>query len=202
MTPGWKEISRNIAAVTKIILGRSEGVSALDLTATGFWRSFYALLLVLPISLSNNILEYRSSLQRGTIDADSSMFAHVTVQMTATVLAYLVSLIVIYAMARSAKMLERFPISLIALNWGGLALAILSFPFVIILNSMTGADPASTSPLFPVLVMGLMVGFTLAMFNIIRLTLKIAYWPAALFVFVANVFEITAYFAILGLFGF
>jgi hypothetical protein len=201
MIPDWKEIRRNIAASVKIVFGRREGIAELDLTASGFWRSFYALFLTLPISLANNILDYRSSLQRGTLDASGSMFSQVAVQMMASLLSYLVSLLVIYAMARSIKVLPRFPISLIALNWGSLALAILSFPFVVMLNSVTGTDPASINPLLPILVMALMVGFTLATFNIIRLTLQITFWPAALFVFVANVFEITTFFAVLQLFG-
>ena len=189
-------ILRNMAASIKIMLGNINGLNEVDQSASGFWRSFLALILAVPFTLSNKYSEYGQLLKSTKIDHPISMASYLFIQETASVLAYIISLAVLFAICKSMKLSERFPASVISLNWASLALTILSFPILVIMGAMD-----NTSALLPFLVLILMVVFSLALFNVLRLTLQIPPRSAFLYVFVLSVFEIISYFILLDVAG-
>ncbi len=46
--PGFEEISVYLRGIFALVMGRREGLSWLDVSAGGVWRSFYAILWSLP----------------------------------------------------------------------------------------------------------------------------------------------------------
>ena len=185
-------VFQNLAASLKIMLGNVQGLSELDQSASGFWRSFAALLLALPFTLSAKYSEYNSVANSANDEHMALLFSWPVAQEIASVLAYFFSLAVFYAMAKSTGLVARFPQTVIALNWGGLALVIISFPIVLLTIWM-----AESNPFLPFISIFLIFVFAAAMFNILRLTLEIPSRPAILYVFVLSVIEIVAYFVLL-----
>jgi len=185
-------VFQNLAASLKLILGNVQGLNELDQSASGFWRSFIALLLALPFTLSAKYSEYNSIVNSADKEHLTILFSWPVTQETASVLAYLLTLAVFYEMARSTGLVARIPPSIIALNWGGLALIIISFPIVLLTIWMS-----ETNPFLPFVSIFLIFMFAAAMYNILRLTLEIPSRPAILYVFVLSVFEIMAYFVLL-----
>lgn len=48
MTEAWSELRSNLLGAWEIMWGRPQGLDRLDLSVEGFWRSFAAILLVVP----------------------------------------------------------------------------------------------------------------------------------------------------------
>ncbi len=185
-------VFQNLAASVKTMLGNIQGLSELDQTASGFWRSFIALLLALPFTLSAKYSEYDSVVNSADIEHLNVGVSWPITQEIASIFAYFLMLIVLYAMAKSTGLVARFPQTVIALNWGGLALTIISYPIVLLTIWM-----AETNSFLPFVSIFLIFIFAAAMFNILRLTLEIPSRPAILYVFVLSVIEIVAYFVLL-----
>ena len=189
-------IFKNMAASIKTMLGNSSGLSEIDHSASGFWRSFLALILAIPFTLSSKYSEYGQLFKSTEVDPPVSVVSYLFIQETAALLAYLVSLAVLSAICRSANLTANFPLAVISLNWASLAMTVLSFPALVVMGSMD-----NTSAVLPFLVLILMVVFSLAMFNVLRLTLQISIGSAVSYVVVLSVFEIVAYFYLLAMAG-
>ena len=187
----------NLAASIKIMLGDRRGLNEIDQSAGGFWRSFLALLLAMPFTLSNKYSEYGSTTNFASMDQLSSLYAMLFFQETASLLAYFFSLTALFTICKLIGREAEFPISVVSLNWGSLGIAILSFPILVLMGIMD-----NTNALLTVLVLMLMVVFSLAMFNILRLTLQIPIRSAIMYVLILSVLEIITYFVILNVFGF
>lgn len=182
----------NLAASLKIMTGNVQGLSEIDQSAAGFWRSFIVLLLALPFTLSAKYSEYNSVVNSTDNEQMATFVSWPITQEIASVLAYIFTLGALYAMAKSTGLVSRFPQTVVALNWGGLALTVISFPIVSLTIWM-----AETNSLLPYISMFLIFVFAAAMFNILRLTLQIQSQPALLYVFVLSVIEIVIYFGLL-----
>lgn len=185
-------VFQNLAASVKIILGNAQGLSEIDQSSSGFWRSFIVLLLALPFTLSAKYSEYNSVESSANNEHMTILFSWPVTQEIASILAYFLSLGTFFAMTKSTGLVARFPLSIITLNWGGLALTIISFPIVLLTIWM-----AKTNPFLPFVSIFLIFVFAVATFNILRLTLEIPSRPAILYVFVLSVIEILAYFLLL-----
>src|SRR5690606_31655597 len=48
LMPSGEEVQQYLTGVWQMMLGRSEGLSLLDLSVDGFWNSFYAIMVALP----------------------------------------------------------------------------------------------------------------------------------------------------------
>lgn len=185
-------VFQNLAASMKAMLGNVQGLNEFDQSGSGFWRSFAALLLALPFTLSAKYSEYNSAENSADKEHLTTFVSWPVTQEIASVLAYFLTLVVLYAMAKSTGLVARIPLTIIALNWGGLALTVISFPIVLLTIWM-----AETNPFLPFISILLIFVFATAMFNILRLTLQIPSRPAILYVFVLSVVEIVAYFVLL-----
>ncbi len=186
----------NMAASIKIMFGGAQGIGELDHSASGFLRSFWALLFALPFTLSNKYSEYGSAVSSGETNQTISVFPYLLIQEMASLLAYFLSLLVLYSICRTSGFKHRFPIAVISLNWSSLSMTILSFPVLVLMGAIGQA-----SAILPFMVLALMIVFTLAMFNVLRLALEIPVRSAIIYVFVLSVFEIIAYFKLLELAG-
>ncbi len=185
-------VFQNLAASLKVMLGNVQGLNELDQSVSGFLRSFAALLLALPFTLSAKYSEYNSVVNSTSDEHMALLFPWPVTQEIASVLAYFLMLFVLYAMAKSTGLVARYPQTIVALNWGGLALVIISFPVVLLTIWM-----AESNPLLPFISIFLIFVFAAAMYNILRLTLEIPPRPAILYVFVLSAIEIVAYFVLL-----
>jgi hypothetical protein len=156
----------------------------------------------MPFLAASILLYIRADILRGSLDAATLLPARLGVQMLASVTAYLVSLTTVFFMAKSIKIVTRFPVAVIALNWGSLIISMMALPVNYLLNSVMGDDPQKMSGISLALGIFLMFVSFVATLNIFRVTLKLVLWQAATFVFVVNIFEITANFAVRHLFGY
>ncbi len=198
---GINDVIRYAIASVDIMRGIPQGLAGLDLSASGFWRSFMALIWILPFSLFLDFLGYGLVTPQNTGDEVVSLPYYMFARELSSLLAYLVALVVIYGIARSINVQANYPICVISYNWGSLALNVIAFPFVVTTSLMARGEAASGSPLLLLIVFGLTVVFAVATYNIIRITLQISSLPAILFVFVITVVEMVVFYSMLGLFG-
>ncbi len=197
MLPIFDEIRRSIVASASIMTGRQNAVAGLNLTTSGFWRSFVALVLALPLTISLTWLDYDVAKLSGILAADTSKGLFVAAHTFASLAAYIVSLVALYGITKTIDAAARYSVAVIALNWGGLCFTALSFPIVVMMKSIDADNVADRSPTSTILALALTAVFAVAMFNIVRLTLNIPAWPAAIVVFVVSVFEIVVFFSVL-----
>ncbi len=195
-------VFENIAASTRIMLGNPQGLAQLDRSTSGFWRSFYALVLTVPFTFGAKKSEYYQLLEHNKFEQPVSLFGFIAVQEITSIVAYMVSLIALYAITVSTGSQSRLVQCVVAMNWSSLALAIISFPVVVFVNQVSGASPAQQNPMLTILVLALMVIFILAMFRIMRISLQISRESAVVYVFVISTFELITYFFLLNLVGY
>ena len=104
------------------MIGRAEALNDLDLTERGFWASFWAFPLALP-------LEFLRALSREQVETNIgyTLFSELGI---AAVL-WFAPLIVLIAIARPLGFSDRFPTLVIASNWGTLTFAVLMLPLFV-----------------------------------------------------------------------
>ncbi len=198
---GMKYAVNNCISAARIMFGQGQGMTGLDLSASGFWYSFTALLWSLPLSVFLDVLGHQHLVQGKTAGQAVSLPGYILIREFTSILAYVAALAVIFAIAASIRVSRNYPIAVIALNWAGLALSLLSFPVVLVITLMAGDDSAEASTALSLLILLVMAFFAFAMFNIIKTTFQLAGWAAILIVFVATVFELAVFYSLTGLFG-
>ena len=120
------EILRHLSGAWLLMVGRSEGLKRLDLTADGFWTSFAAILVALPpVALS--WLEFEESARPDRPAAAGPAFvyaAHALADLTAWLLPVIVILFVAERVGASRKIVPL----VVATNWGGALIAWIMAP--------------------------------------------------------------------------
>ncbi|WP_309083847.1 transporter [Chelativorans sp.] len=108
------EVQQYFAGVWRMMLGRPEGLKLLDLSADGFWNSFFAVIVALPplivgwVGFANSVPEAA---------AVGSRFALLVRLFLIDIGAWILPLVVLAAFARPAGIADRFVHYVVASNW-------------------------------------------------------------------------------------
>lgn len=126
--PTGDEIQSYFAGAWRLMMGKPDGVRALDVSADGFWNSFSAILVAVPamgvgwVGLALDL----SELGRG--DRFSILLRLAVID----VVAWILPLLVLGLVARPAGILDRYPHFVVATNWASALIAWLMLPVAIL----------------------------------------------------------------------
>jgi hypothetical protein len=137
--PGASDILRSLTGALHMMLGRSEGLRRLDLTADGFWTSFVALFVALP-PMALSWIEYED-IQRDRPIADAGPVFIYGAHAAADVLAWLLPVALLMAAAKWVGLSRKIVPLVVATNWGNALLAWAMVPFELMLIATGGASP-------------------------------------------------------------
>ncbi|WP_265516612.1 transporter [Nitratireductor luteus] len=126
--PTGVEIQQYMAGVWRLMMGRPDGVRWLDLSADGFWNSFFAILVAIPplmvgwVGVANDVA--------GDVSA-GVRFALLVRLFLVDVGAWLIPLAMLAAVAGPAGISDRFVHYVVATNWASAFFAWLLAPAAI-----------------------------------------------------------------------
>jgi hypothetical protein len=115
--PSSDYIQQSLSGAARLMSGRKDGVRLLDISADGFWTSFFAIVVALPamtvgwVTLANEI-----AFQGDGIGSRLSIVFRLA---AIDVLAWIVPLGLLALVARFAGIANRFVQFVVASNWGG-----------------------------------------------------------------------------------
>lgn len=120
------EIEQNLAGAWRLMLGKADGLRQLDLSADGFWNSFFAILVAVPAlvvgwaGVSNDV-----ALETATF---ASRFGIVVRLAMVDIGAWVLPLIVLALVAPRVGIGDRFVHYVVASNWTSAIIAWLMLP--------------------------------------------------------------------------
>jgi hypothetical protein len=131
------EIQSGLAGAWRLMMGRADGLRLLDLSADGFWNSFFAIVVAVPpmalgwMLLADHVAGNAETVSRG------GLFLRYGLTDLGT---WLLPLAGFAVAARPAGIADRFVPYVVASNWGSALLAWLTLPPAIV----TVLAPAAT----------------------------------------------------------
>ncbi|WP_246727800.1 transporter [Chelativorans sp. Marseille-P2723] len=137
LMPSGEEVQQYLTGVWQMMLGRSEGLSLLDLSVDGFWNSFYAIMVALPalvvgwVAIANSVsyavyFEVRFAILLRLFIVDMG--------------AWVLPLAVLGAISRPAGIASRFVHYVVASNWASALFAWLMLPSALLRLFWPGAQ--------------------------------------------------------------
>ncbi len=117
----------SLSGAWDVMNGRAEGLRKLDLTIDGFWRSFGAVVLILPVALIAMASE-RVVLPAAGGDAVALTGGYVVLRLIAVIIDWLAFPAILALFARPMGIATRFVPYIVARNW---AAVLVSFMFAV-----------------------------------------------------------------------
>jgi hypothetical protein len=137
--PSGEEIQRQLTGVWRMMLGKADGLRLLDLSADGFWNSFFAMVVAAPplvvgwVGFANEVALLS--------DGASGRFSIVMRLATIDFATWIAPLIVLALVARKAGIADRFVHLVVASNWASALLAWIMLPPSLIGLVLPGPNP-------------------------------------------------------------
>lgn len=171
----------NLSGSLDIMLGRENGMAKIDHSTTGFWLSFWGVILMLLIDTSGLSMIYNVSVDAAKENAYSKS-TYIFFRVCIAFLGYVASFFALYLLCRTSDEQSRFPDAVIVNNW---AAAVLSLGFLPLIWMSTLAVPVSgadgPSGAFMLLVFASWAIVSIAGVRILKTTLKISVVKAIAF---------------------
>jgi hypothetical protein len=139
--PSGDEIQRYLAASWRLMMGKPDAVRDLDVSADGFWNSFFAIVVAFPaLCVGWTSLAIELS-ELGVGGRFSIAFRLAIIDITSWIL----PLLVLGLIARTVGVADRYPHFVVASNWGSALLAWLMLPASILGLFYSGPDDVADS---------------------------------------------------------
>ena len=140
-----QEISRSLTGALMLVKGRREGMAAFDLSLTGFWRSFGAVFLILPIYVITMVAQRHVLISDTELTAeafpDNAFFVG---NLIGFFLDWIAFPILAALIARPIGFADRYVPFIVARNWTSV-IAILPYSIPIVLYSLGILTPELTT---------------------------------------------------------
>lgn len=124
--PSGEEIQLYLTGVWRMMLGRADGLKLLDLSADGFWNSFFAMVVAIPplvvawVSFANDL---------SALGGDFGNRLSIVLRLaTLDFSTWVIPLAVLAAVARPAGVSDRFVHIVVSGNWASALLAWIMLP--------------------------------------------------------------------------
>jgi hypothetical protein len=124
--PPLNEIVRYLAGSWRMMNGRADGLRAFDISADGFWNSFFAIIVALP-ALFVGWLAIASELahEPAVFGSTPSIVARLAF---IDIASWVLPLVALGAVARPVGIADRFVPYVIASNWGSALIVLIMLP--------------------------------------------------------------------------
>ena len=140
-TPTLAEVLQYFVGAAELMGGKTEGLRRLDLTADGFWSSFFAMIVAAPpVALS--WIEFESSERAGQLTTAGPALVYAA-HALADALSWLLPVLILMSVARPIGFSRKIVPLVVATNWGGALLAWVFAPYWLILYA-TGPNEVMT----------------------------------------------------------
>ncbi len=163
--PGWPEISSSIYGAYRLARLDAGGLGYFNMSVDGFWRSFFAAVIVAPAYVI--IVLLRDA-------ADPADAATMTPEITAYVIGWIFWPLIMLVVARLFGLLTNFVGYIIVYNWSNVIQVAVLLPIALITES--GGVPEAVAP---VLTMIATVYVLFYLWFVARTALGAASWTAA-----------------------
>ena len=135
--PSLQDIFHYLSGVWMLMTGRREGMNKLDLSADGFWNSFWAIIVAFPVLLfwwATELGEY------GIEALDLSGRLSIVLRLAVSDLtAWILPLILLIPVVRLAGCADRFVAIVVGSNWGSALINWLLLPMLILMRFLPDA---------------------------------------------------------------
>lgn len=138
--PSSPEIQQYLTGVWRMMMGREDGLKLLDLSADGFWNSFFAIVVALPpmtvawVGAANGIAGF---------DTFGTRLALVTRLFIADIGAWVVPLGILALVSGMAGIADRFVHYVVATNWASALFAWIMVPPALLRLFAPGVEEAA-----------------------------------------------------------
>ncbi len=174
------EILWSLFGCYKIALRDENALSYFNLSEKGFWSSFTAILIAIPILCIQNTISYNLS------DTSVPLLPFLSLYLVAMVITWCLYLAAIGVASKFLNVSENFGIFVIVYNWAQVTLMAVWLPFFILTLGLLGPELSSTFGL-------LFVGATYVyLWFVLKDTLNIPGPTAAALAFLEFIFSLTA----------
>ena len=171
----------NLSGALDIMLGRASGMAKIDHSATGFWMSFWGIVLMVLIDASALSLVYNVS-PTAANEAGVSKSVYMVVRLCIAVLGYGASFLALFLLCRTGEEQNRFADAVIVNNWAAPILSLGFLPLIWMSTLATSAAGEGSPPSgFVLLILTSWVIVTIAGVRILRTTLQVDLLKAVLF---------------------
>ncbi len=127
--PDVNEIRRSLAGAWRLMTGRADGLRLLDISADGFWNSFFAIPVALPALAIGWILAANGI----AADAGGGRLSVVVTLAIVDLSVWVAPLIVFLVAAPQFGLSDRVAQLVVAYNWGEALMSWLAFPVALFL---------------------------------------------------------------------
>lgn len=124
--PPSEKIQASLAGAWRMMMGKPEGLRMLDLSADGFWNSFYAILLALPPLAVNWVPVALDTL--GPEATGGERFVYVLRLAVVDIGAWLLPLAILAAFSAQVGVRDRFVHYVVATNWATVPMVWIMLP--------------------------------------------------------------------------
>ncbi|MBX3581446.1 MAG: transporter [Rhizobiaceae bacterium] len=124
--PTGEEVQRYLTGAWRLMMGKTEGLRLLDLSADGFWNSFYAMLVAVPALVVGWVV-FANDLTALT-DAFGSRLSIVLRLAVLDFATWVAPLVVLALVAKPAGISDRLVHLVVAGNWASAVIAWLMLP--------------------------------------------------------------------------
>jgi hypothetical protein len=154
--PTLDDIHRYLYGSWRMMRGRPDGLTLLDISAEGFWQSFYAMAVAIP-PLFAGWVAYAADLARG--DDEAGLRLSLVIRTAAVdMISWVLPILVLGLLAKRIGISRRFAPYVIASNWGTALIAWLFVP-VTLVRLFLPVSP-EVMALFSLLLFGLSIVFS------------------------------------------
>jgi hypothetical protein len=129
--PSAEEIQQYLYGTWRMMLGKSDGLRALDISVDGFWNSFFAIVIALPALVVNwvTIADSYGDMAQNLDDRFAIFMRLADIDLAA----WLLPLAAFAAIARRVRLADRYVHYVVASNWATAIIAWLMLPPAILL---------------------------------------------------------------------
>jgi hypothetical protein len=126
---GGEEVRRSLTASWGLFLNRTDAMKLFDLTVDGFWRSFGAVVLVVPIFVVGALADRQRIASEATEALTTSVSHDLFERLVALGIDWLALPILLFFAARSLRIERTYTAFIVARNWSAVIAAV---PFGVI----------------------------------------------------------------------
>lgn len=134
--PSGETIQRQMAGAWRLMLGRRDGLALLDISADGFWNSFFAMVVAVP-ALGLGWVSLANELGGGAFGSRLGIFAMLAFT---DLVAWLAPIVLLGLLARRFGIAQRFVPYVVASNWGSALLIWFLVPLSLVDLVWTGSS--------------------------------------------------------------